>query len=131
MNPLKENIPTQHFIWNRGRYIKATDRQSKFGGKFIKGPIPLEWITTAAKLPGKALHVASVCCYLRGLRQSDTFDLSNTVVRDFGIGPRAKHAGLASLETGGLVRVERPAGRCPRVTLLQTELNRRGADATL
>ena len=30
------------------------------GEKFLKGPIPWDWLTKAAQLPGHALHVALV-----------------------------------------------------------------------
>ena len=30
----------------------------KAGERFLKGPIPMDWLSAAARLPGKSLHVA-------------------------------------------------------------------------
>ena len=42
----------------------------KVGEWFLKGPIPGEWLHRAAKLPGRALHVARALWYLAGVEKS-------------------------------------------------------------
>ena len=38
--------------------------------KFLKGPIPWQWLEVAANLPGKSLHVAIVIWHLSALNKS-------------------------------------------------------------
>jgi DNA-binding MarR family transcriptional regulator len=91
----------------------------KPGEKFLKGPISMNWLNQAARLPGKALHVGIALWHLAGLsRQAGTVSLSATVLRDMGISRTTGYRALAALEKAGLVRVERQSGRLPRVTLL-------------
>jgi hypothetical protein len=44
-------------------------------GRFIKGPIPLVWITAAAMLPGRCLHVGVAIWYLAGLGRREVVEL--------------------------------------------------------
>src|SRR5262249_13109563 len=48
----------------------------KQGEHFLRGPIPLKWLTMASSLPGKALHVALAIWYGSGLRKSAMVPLS-------------------------------------------------------
>jgi DNA-binding MarR family transcriptional regulator len=89
------------------------------GEKFLKGPIPMNWLNRAAGLPGKALHVGIALWHLAGLtRHVSTVSLSATVLRDMGISRTTGYRALAALEEAGLVRVERQPGRLSRVTIL-------------
>lgn len=98
-----------------------TDKKSlprhKPGEKFLKGPIPWNWLTAAAKLSGKALHVAVVLWFTAGIKYSPTIALSGKVLKDMGVQRNAAYRGLAVLEEAGLVAVIRHRGRCPRVTI--------------
>lgn len=86
-------------------------------GRFLKGPVPLDWIGAAASLPGKALAVAMALRYQQGLRRSDTVRLTSARLRPFGIDRQAARRGLIQLETAGLVQVERHPGRAALVTI--------------
>jgi hypothetical protein len=88
------------------------------GQPFLKGPIPLVWLSQAAGLPGKALAVALALWYAAGLTRGATVLLSRGVLRLFHVGRHAAGRALANLERSGLVAVERRRGRCPQVTLL-------------
>jgi hypothetical protein len=88
------------------------------GDKFLKGPIPLNWLMEAANQPGKALSVAIALWYLSGLKRSCTVALSISSLMDFGVGRLAGYRGLAALEQARLVSVVRHPGRKPIVTLL-------------
>jgi hypothetical protein len=90
-------------------------------GKFLKGPVPLDWLTKAGKQPGKALHVANVLWYLAGLKKTTTVSLSSKVLRSFGVKRNAGYRGLENLENVGLVSVERHTGRFSVVTILDVE----------
>jgi len=103
----------------------ATRRQKpprhRQGEKFLKGPIPLAWLSRAAALPGRALQVGLAIWFLAGLKKTRTVTLTNAVLKDFGVDRHAKYRGLAVLEGAGLIAVERQPGHAPRVTLLAGE----------
>ena len=88
------------------------------GEKFLKGPIPLKWLTNASKLPGKAFQIGIVLWYLGGLTKTCEVKLTNVVLAEFGIKKDAKRRGLESLEVAGLVSVKRRKYKNPIVTIL-------------
>ena len=85
---------------------------------FLKGPIPLNWLSKSAHLGGKALHVSLALWLLVGLTRSKTVKLSRWALTVFGIGRRGVYSGLNKLEGVGLVSVERKSGCRPVVTIL-------------
>ena len=90
----------------------------KPGKKFLKGPIPWEWLTRAAEQPGKTLHVAIALWFLEGITRTRTLPLSGKVLTALGVNRHSGYRALASLENAGLVSVVRHAGRSPVVTIL-------------
>jgi hypothetical protein len=93
-------------------------RVSPVQGKFIAGPIPVCWVCRAGRLGVKASLVGLALWHIRGLRKSNTFIVSNLMLRDWGIQADAKSRALRKLERAGLIRVERHGKRSPQVTLL-------------
>ncbi len=88
------------------------------GGKlFVRGPIPWAWLKTAARLPGRALHVGIVLWLESGLRTSAIVALSQQHLRDLGVDRYAGYRGLSRLEQADLVDVQRHPGRLSVVTL--------------
>ena len=92
----------------------------RINGHFVKGPIPLSWISKAALLPGKSLNVGLACFYLMGLKRSHSFKLSNVVAAQFGLNKDSKARALKHLEKAGLVRCFRKQGRSVVVEVLST-----------
>lgn len=91
----------------------------RLGEKFLLGPIPWDWLSVAAGLPGRALHVGIALWFLSGIKgRVATVALSNTVLCDLGVNRHAAYRGLAALEAAGLVSVERHRGRNSIVTIL-------------
>ena len=94
----------------KARKARTTQRwkpTAQRGGAFIKGPIPLRWAATAARLsPSKAAATGVAIWYLAGLRKSNTFILPNGLLGNFGVGPQAKYRCLKALEDAGLITVE-------------------------
>lgn len=86
--------------------------------KFIAGPIPLNWITGAAGVRGKTLHVALALQYLAGLNRSRTVVLSHATLQLFGVSRQAGNRALFQLEEIELISVNRHVGRSPVVTIL-------------
>ncbi len=78
----------------------------------------LDWLMTAAQLPGKSLYVGVALCAIGELQNSRVVTLSNITSLRFGLDRNAKYRALAWLEQAGLVSVERKAGRADMVTIL-------------
>jgi hypothetical protein len=96
--------------------------RTKQVGGFIRGPIPLEWIIRAARIPRRnAVLVGLVLHYLSGLRnERDGLVLTVRRCQPFGLGRKGVQRGLADLEAAGLIRVSRTAGQSPRVDIVST-----------
>jgi hypothetical protein len=93
-------------------------------GGFLKGPIPLRWLSVAAGLPGKALTVGLLCWHLAALRKrrvGKPVQWEPRIAKPFGLNRRAVYRGLAALEFAKLLSVERHRGRCPVITILDCE----------
>src|SRR6478609_7345803 len=86
-------------------------RVSPVKGRFIAGPIPVSWVCQAKRLGVTALLVGLALWHIRGLRKSNTFIVSNLMLRDWGIQADAKSRSLRKLERSGLISVERQ-GKC-------------------
>lgn len=93
--------------------------QHKKGEKFLKGPIPWNWISMAAKVSGKgkALHVATALWFIAGIKNNRTIILSYNVLKEMGVKRNAVYRGLDALEETGLVSTIRHDGCCPIVTI--------------
>jgi len=70
-----ESFDPELFKLRDGGKRTSTDREPlprhKLGEKFLKGPIPWDWISRAAKQPGKAVHVALVLWFLAGIKKCE------------------------------------------------------------
>src|SRR3954471_20348741 len=86
--PVKERLPMPR---DRGRRVV---------GEFVKGPLPLAWLTVASMLPGKSpLTVALALWFEAGRRRAMTVTLTTAILARFGVKDRkAKYRGLSSLE---------------------------------
>jgi hypothetical protein len=87
-------------------------------GGFIKGPLPLDWMQRAARLPGKTLQVALALWYLAGLQKSQTVKLASKPLVAMGVSRDAKYDALRRLTTAGLVTLDQKPGKAPIVTLI-------------
>jgi hypothetical protein len=93
--------------------------QRRIKGEFIKGPIPLAWLSSAARLPGKApLAVGLALWFEAGRRRAKEVILTTAILSRFNVGRKAKYKGLIALEDAGLIRVYRKPRRNPVVTVL-------------
>ena len=89
----------------------------KPGENFLKGPIPWQWLSIAAKQQGKALHVALAIWFLVGIARKKTVTLQGKVLRTLGVNRHALYRALRALERVKLVSVERRSGRYPDITV--------------
>jgi hypothetical protein len=88
------------------------------GEPFLKGPIPWPWLATAARLPGKTLHVAVLLWKEAGCRKSRTVALCLSWAGELGVREDSARRALRHMAAAGLVRVRHRPGRCLEVTLL-------------
>jgi len=95
--------------------------QKKIKGKFLRGPIPLEWLKRAALLTGKALQISLCIWFLTGVNRNKTVKISYKLLQDFGVSRSSSYRGLKALENAGLIAVERQPGCSPLVTLKEHE----------
>ncbi len=98
------------------------------GQPFLKGPVPWSWVQSAGRLPGKALLVGLLLWKEAGCEGGRTVRFRLAQAAALGIHPDTARRGLRCLEAAGLVRVQRPPGRCAVVTLMEapTESDRSG-----
>ena len=90
--------------------------------RFLKGPVPWDWVERAANLPGKALHIAMELWRESGCRSTlNDIPLSTNKLKSLGVGRKAAYAGLKHLEAARLITVERRDGCLSRVTILDAE----------
>lgn len=102
--------------------IRLVSQSNKSKNKFLRGPIDWPWLTTAARLPGSALHVAMAIHFLNGFHQTGTVKLSPSVLRELGLKRHAGYRALAELENAGLVSVVRKKGCSPTISLCELEV---------
>lgn len=88
-------------------------------GYFLKGPIDWEWISAAAKLPGKALHVAIAISMCEAINKKTMFRLSRKWLNDLGVGRSATYRALHQLERLEIIKVERSKGRLPIINVIR------------
>ena len=86
--------------------------------EYLRGPIPMEWIITAARLPGRSLQVGIALWITSEIHQSRVVALTNLASQYFGLDRNSKYRGLAWLEHEGLITVRRKLGQPPIVTIL-------------
>lgn len=120
MDDLEKFRYSQDGFGNVGSGKPKAKQRAKTVGAFIRGPIPMDWLAKASRIPRRnAVLVGLVLFHLAGMR-SERIGLVLCVERckPFGLGRKAVQRGLAELESNGLVRVDRGSGRCPRVDLV-------------
>ena len=90
--------------------------------EFIKGPIPLPWLSRAARLPGKyPIIVGLALWFMAGVLAKREIRVTSGLWTRFGINRKSGYAALRSLEAAGLVKVRSFPGRRPIVTILETD----------
>lgn len=98
---------------------KQSPNARRVEGEFLKGPISLDWLGRASKLPGKApLATAIAIMFEVGRRRSPQVTLTTAILDRFGVNRKAKYRGLKQLEEAGLIEVDRRPRRNPVVTVL-------------
>jgi hypothetical protein len=110
------------------RRVPSRPPRHRPGGKFLRGPVPWDWLQQAARLPGSALHAGLLLWFEAGCRRNRTVPINLTRAAEFRLSPDTMSRAVRQLETAGLVSVQRPPGRCLRVTILDAPAVPNAAD---
>ena len=94
---------------------------------FFRGPVPLDWMQRAARLPGKAFQVALAIWHLRTLAKLNSFKMEQKHVRAFGVRRDAYHRALRALEGAQLITATRSHGRNAVISIIQDHQNAKEA----
>ena len=106
--------PVQCHVFNRRTGVhEARSTQPKF----IKGPIPLAWISKANSLPGKAGAVGLALWFLVGVNRSTIIKTTRQIETIAACGRKAVYSALEALESAGLIRKNNAPGRRPTVEI--------------
>lgn len=92
--------------------------ESPKAAHFLRGPIPLDWLGSAASLPGKTPHVGIALWWLHGMAKDKPFKLTQKALQTLNVERDAASAALARLEQAGLICVARKPGQRPTVALV-------------
>ena len=88
------------------------------GERFVRGPIPYEWLQVALAFGGKSGNLSWAMWHLAGMKRTNPIKLTRRVLSDFNISPRSARRLLLDFERAGLVEVDSKRGRGPIVALL-------------
>lgn len=108
--------PVSHLVFNSR--TGTHDGPCAKAQKFIKGPIPFQWMASANALGGKAGAVGLALWFLRGVKRSLEVSITREAMQLAGCQRKALYAALDGLERAGLIRQKKQPGRRTRVTLL-------------
>lgn len=99
------------------RDIQSKEKQDK---RFIKGPIPLNWLRQAATLGrGKSsLSVGLALWFQSGLERNRTIKLTSNLTKLFSLSRDGCYSGLELLQKAGLISIERRKGKSSIVTII-------------
>ena len=100
--------------------------ESQKAALFLRGPIPLNWLGSAAALPGKTLHVGIALWWLHGMARGKPFKLTQKALQTLNVERDAASAALVRLEQAGLIRVVRKTGQRPTVSMVSGAASGRG-----
>jgi hypothetical protein len=102
--------------------IKVSPKSKRIDGEFLKGPIPLVWLSTASRLRSKAaLTVGLALWFEAGRRRNREVRLTTAICERFNVDRKAKYRGLSALEKAGLIEVKRVPRRNPIVTIKDSQ----------
>jgi hypothetical protein len=88
---------------------------------FLRGPVPMDWLSQAAELPGKTLNVAIAIWWLNGMTQSESFKLTRKSLSLLCIKRDAASISLKRLEGAGLIKVQRKVGQRPIISIVHLQ----------
>ena len=106
-------------------------RESRRTDPFLRGPIPMEWLSSASALCKSALSVGLALWFLRGVMGKQCpVKFTSAARRSMRLTREQSRRGIPALEAAGLLRVVKGGrGRCPVVEILTAPRLRNTFDA--
>ena len=106
-------------------------RESRRTDPFLRGPIPMEWLSAASALCKSALSVGLALWFLRGvIGKQCPVKFTSAARRSMRLTREQSRRGIPALEAAGLLRVVKGGrGRCPVVEILTAPPLRNTFDA--
>ena len=106
-------------------------RKSPIKDPFLRGPIPMEWLSSASALCKSALLVGLALWFLRGVMGKQCpVKFTSAARRSMRLTREQSRRGIPALEAAGLLRVVKGGrGRCPVVEILTAPRLRNTFDA--
>ena len=98
---------------SEGGFVQVAPEKSLF----LKGPIPLTWLESVVRLPGKALNVALAIRWHHDMAKGQAVKISKKAMELFGFSADACQDALYRLESAGLIEVTRSPGQKPLIRL--------------
>lgn len=95
-------------------------RRERSQEPFLRGPIPLSWLSQAIAARGSAVAVGLALWFMRGVApKSLDIKVTRAVRRRLGLSPDQMQRGLLGLQSAGLIEfASRGRGRCPVVRII-------------
>jgi hypothetical protein len=90
----------------------------RVGEKFLKGPVPWNWLLQAGRLKGKTLQLVLLLWFKVGIKNSSTITFNHSQAKVFNISEDSTRRAMKELLKAGLISVRYFPGRCIEVTLL-------------
>lgn len=118
VKPLTDNVVKQ--VHEKSAKSKQQCIRSK-RAVFLKGPIPIYWLSRAAKMGGKCLAVGIVIWLLSGFKRNKKVKLEHKWLRTLGVGRNAVYNNLKKLENANLIQVDHSPGCSPIITIIGHE----------
>jgi hypothetical protein len=99
--------------------VKPKRKKKRVKGRFLRGPIPMNWIAQAHKCGGKAGLMGNILWHLAGMnKNARAVTVTNVEVARWGLNRYAKRRALNALAGAELITIERSGKRSPLVTIL-------------
>ena len=115
-NSKAQRIPEKRVKFNRNTGEWEDNHAKK---RFVKGPIPLEWITAAAQLPGKAINVGIALWWLAGMSTTGILKLTRQSQLALNISKDAERDGLRRLQQAGLIELTARPGQRHSIRIIE------------
>lgn len=117
----KHNSTTQRIPEKRIRLDRNTGEweDNPVKKKFLKGPVPLDWLTAAARLPGKAINVGIALWWLAGMSKTGILKLTRQSQLALHLSKDAERDGLRRLQQAGLIELTARPGQRHSVRIIK------------
>ena len=116
------------FVMPAGAPMPRVETRRPFRARFLRGPVPWPWLSCAARLPGRALHVAVAIRLWTGIKKTNCIVLPTSTLQGMGVNRHAASRAVQALEEAGLLKVTRRLGRKSLVCVIEIDEGRERED---